>query len=61
MLNYLKKNKKEVSVSFLIIFLFYPKLAVMLFLIVIVNLPFRSLLKQAKAKWKKLYKILEEA
>lgn len=60
MLNYIKKNKKEVSVSFLIVFLFYPKLAVMLFLIGLVNLPLRSLYKQAKAKCKKLYKILEE-
>lgn len=60
MQTYLRKNKKEVSVSFLILFLFYPKLAVMLLLIVIVNLPFRSILKQAKEKWKKISKILEE-
>lgn len=59
MWNYVKNNKSKVMVTFLCIFLFYPKLAAMLLLILLVNLPIRSILKKGKKMLETLTKILE--
>lgn len=59
MKNYIKNNKTQAAISFLFIFLFYPKLAAMLLLIFIVNIPIRSIVKKGKETIKKLMAILE--
>lgn len=59
MKKYIKNNKAKAAISFLFIFLFYPKLAAMLLLIFITNIPVRSMLKRGKEIIEKLMVILE--